>query len=277
MSTVQPNPDESQLESGADFGPPIGGLIVYRKSQQADSFCTARNRPLLRAVNTDTRQVVFFRPRCGTWTCPSCAKKNAARAVLRAVNGVEVLTQAGCDFDFVTVTSHEKLGPVASLAVLPKAWNKLNTRIKRAVDAQRTPQYFAIPEQHSDGRWHMHAIVSFHLPRRWWKDNARACGLGYQSDAQEVKSIGGVAAYVAKYQVKMLQNSNLPKHLRRIRHSHGWPALPTLPSPTGWNFSKVEEKLSLQDAVTSFQKRGYATVLADEDSSWDWIEHFTGL
>lgn len=268
MSIVQPKTVENQPPQAPFFVPPQGGLIVYRKSQQNSSFCIARNRPLLKAVNHAAKQAVLFRAGCGTWGCPYCGQKNAQKAVFNAVHGSEVLIEQGAKIDFLTVTSHEKLDAAASLAVLPLAWNKLNRRIKRAA---HSCEYFAIPEQHKNGRWHLHAMISANLPKKWWKDNARACGLGYQSDVQEVHSLGGVAYYVAKYQTKLLQQANLPKNFRRIRHSNGWPALPEPAPLIGWQFFLVPRDIPENHEIDSYTHLGYTVVMADETSSWDWL------
>lgn len=270
MFTLQPDGDKSQPSQSPVFQSPEGGLIVYRGFQQ-NSECSAPNRPLIKAVNRASKQVILFHPRCKSWRCPACAAVNAQKAVLRAVNGSEVLIAQGFKIDFVTVTSHEKLDAAASLAVLPLAWNKLNIRIKRAA---QTALYFAIPEQHADGRWHLHAMTTAILSKKWWKDNARTCGLGYQSDVQEVKSLGGVAYYVAKYVGKTLQNSNLPANFKRLRHSHSWPELPVMGELPGWEFLPVQRDIPVQHEVDVYQHMGFTVVMADEKSSWDWIEHW---
>jgi len=269
MSTVHQNADENQASEAPDFLSPEGGLILYR-TIQPNSGCISANRPLLKAVNHASKQTVLFRPACKMWNCPHCGAKNAQKAVLTGLKGFKVFSDAGLKIDFVTVTSHEKLDAAASLAVLPLAWNKLNRRIKRA--AQVAPEYFAIPEQHADGRWHLHALTTARLPKKWWKDNARACGLGYQSDVKEVTAAGGVAAYIAKYQGKMLQSTNIPKGFRRVRASKGWPDLPPLPQSENWAFFSVPRDVPMSHEVESYQAMGYAVILADENSSWDWLE-----
>lgn len=271
MSTIDPNSDESQSENAPFFMSPAGGLIVYRITQPNSPICSALNRPLLKGINHITKQVVLFHPRCKSWRCPACASINAQKATLRALNGAELLIAGGSKMDFLTVTSHEKLSPASSLAVLPKAWNKLNRRVKRVSTA---PEYLAIPEQHKDGRWHLHALISVKLPRKWWKDNARACGLGYQSDVKEVQSLGGVAYYVAKYVSKTLENPNLPAHFRRIRPSAGWPKLPAMPENPDWQFMIVPKDVPMNFEAETYQHMGYTVVLADAASAWDWIEHF---
>lgn len=248
------------------FPSPEGGLILYRLIQQ--DGCQAINRPMLRMINHELGQAVYFRPLCKSWTCPYCAPRRAWMWRKRAEYGSGVLVGTG-GLDFVTVTSHEKLDAAASLAVLPHAWNKLNIRIKRAWDS---PEYFAVPEQHQDGRWHLHVIVTARLKKKWWKDNARACGLGYQSDVQEVGDVGGVGNYVTKYLTKTLQNSNLPKGFRRVRLSRGWPSLPSREFGD-WEFKKLGELDAVNDEIAYLRKTGFTVILADGSSSWDWVEN----
>ena len=272
MSTIDAIDDLSQDFSGEFSSSPNGGLILIRITQQKRE-CTAPNRPLLKAVSIDKKTVVFFHPRCGMWNCPACGEINAYKAVRRAAIGEQVIIDAGMKLDFITVTSHEKLTPTASLAVLPKAWNKLNIRIKRELTGL-TIEYFTVPEQHKDGRWHMHGLTTAKLPRKWWKDNARECGLGYQSDVQEVSDLGGVAPYIGKYMTKMLQNTNLPKHFRRIRTSKGWPKLPNVEPLEGWQVMTIPHEASLQSETDTYQAAGITCVIADEISSWDYMKNW---
>ncbi len=185
-----------------------------------------------------------------------------------ARHGTEVLLQRGIHVDFLTVTSHEKLGAAGSRAVLSSAWHKLARRVMHASD---THEYFLVPEQHQDGRWHIHAIITAKLPKRWWKDNARACGFGYQSDVQEVQSLGGVHFYATKYLTKTLQNSNLPRGFRRVRVSQGWPDLPELPSPTGWIFVMLERDRALSWDVEAYQREGFSVAITDENVAWEIV------
>lgn len=252
------------------FPSPEGGLILYRLIVR--DGCQAENRPMLRAVNSTLGQAVYFRPLCKSWNCPYCAPRRAWMWRKRAEYGSDVLTTVG-GLDFVTVTSHEKLSAAASLAVLPKAWHKLYFRLRRRAE---TVEYFAVPEQHKSGRWHLHVIVTARLKKKWWKDNARACGLGYQSDVQEVADSGGVGNYVTKYLTKTLQNSNLPKGFRRVRLSHGWPSLPGREFGD-WEFAKLGELDAVNDEVAYLQKRGFTVILADGSSSWDWLENMADV
>lgn len=273
MSTILHKDGESQPSQSSFFQSPAGGLSIYRTIQQ-NELCKAPKRPTLRAVNHTTKQVIFFQPACGSWNCPACALTNSKKAILRALKGYSELSAQNIKIDFLTLTSHEKLNAQASYHVLPKAWNKLNIRIKRA---SQQNDYFIVPEQHKNGRWHVHGMTTANLPKKWWKDNARECGLGYKSDVSEVVAVGSVAGYVAKYTGKMIQNSNFPKGARRLRMSHTWPELPPLSPPPGWQFSTLDRKKVMGDEIGVLTATGYTVVLADEKSSWHWIELFGGV
>lgn len=268
MSSLSQNPDDCQPSDDLSFLSAESGLIIYRVIQQ-DS-CVAPRRPILRAVNSTLQQVVFFRPLCKSWNCPYCAPRRATMWQIRAVTGVQVFRDLGRPVDFVTVTSHEKLSASASQAVLGSAWNKLRTRLSR--DGGDDVEYFAVPEQHKNGRWHLHAIVTVQLKKRWWKDNARECGFGFQSDVQEVKSLGGVGSYVSKYLTKSLEIENAPRRFRRVRLSHGWPEQPKYEKP-GWEFSKLPGDRPLNDAVRAYREARFTVVMSDGTAAWDWLEN----
>lgn len=265
-TTLNLNWSQSPDQLPPGFQSPAGGLIIYRVTQQG---CTTPNRPYLKGVNQTTKQVLFFQPDCKSWSCPHCAEIRKKRWQWRATNGVTLFLVDNREIDFVTVTSHEKLTPAGSVAVLGGAWNKLNRRVKRASENH---DYLLVPEFHKSGKVHIHLLTTAVLKKKWWKDNARACGFGYQSDVQEVASLGGVSAYVAKYLTKMLQNSNLPKHFRRVRTSNGWPKLPELPPHPDWQFSLVKPDIPLAFIEKTYVAQGYRVVLADGISAWDWIE-----
>jgi len=267
MSTVPPISVESQRsENPPGISPGNPGLILI---QSNSSKCTTPNRPFLKGVNQSTRQVILFQPDCKTWACPHCAEIRAARWRTRALRGVMAFQDTGTPIDFVTVTSHENLGASASLSVLGSAWKKLHWRIGAAADRA---DYYLVPEFHQDGRVHLHLLTTAMLKKKWWKDNARSCGFGYQSDVQEVAALGSVAAYVTKYLGKMLQKTNLPKHFRRVRTSRGWPKLPDLPENPDWRFSLVPREATLQAEQVHYQVLGYTVVVTDSSTAWDWIE-----
>jgi len=247
--------------------PAEGGLTLLRKSQQG---CQTAGRPMMRARNPLNGTCIFFQVACKTWGCPACAERNAMRTVLHAVHGSNALMKRGEKLEFLTITSHEKLDEKGSFYVLPIAWNKLNRRIKRAT-SNPNPAYFGVPEQHSDGRWHFHAVVNFALKPRWFKDNARECGLGYEVDVETIEDVGKVSFYISKYMGKQLMAARRYKSLRRVRHSNNWEKLPETPLPMGWEFKIIEQKQTLQQEVSDAQHAGYHVILADEFSSWDIV------
>jgi len=258
----------SNLDAGQEVfsQSPEGGLILYRISGR--ETCQTPRRPLLKAIHSGWQEVVYFHPSCGCYSCPACAENLKFRWSLAAQYGVDELLNRHVPVDFLTVTSHEKLNSAGSRAVLAKAWPVLRKRMQRVAADH---EYFLVPEQHKDGRWHIHAIVTANLKKKWWKDNARECGFGYQSDVKEVQSGGGAGAYVSKYIGKTLQSSNLPKHHRRVRLSRGWPRMPKLPPPDGWEFSTLAQDTSLQWDATQYQNAGFQVVIADPRSAWDWV------
>lgn len=271
MSTIEPIDVESQSQNPSFFQSPEGGLILIRTTEQ-DLDCLDTKRPLLKAANSGSKQVVFFRPFCKRWDCPVCGPKNAYKARLRALVGYQTFLDLGHKMSFLTLTPHEKLTSAASIPVMASAWVKLNRRIKRA---SQHHNYFLIPELHQSGKLHFHALTDAALKKKWWKDNGRACGMGYQNDLQEVKEAGGVGGYLTKYLAKTLQNSNFPKGFRRIRASKDWPALPELEKPAGWEFVALRPNDSREEQASFFQRAGYTVVFADENSSWAWIDLWT--
>lgn len=233
-------------------------------------FCQAPRRPYLKGVNQVTKQVIIFQPRCKSWSCPACSEINKGLWAVRAFHASEVIETTHGTPDFLTITSHEKLQAKASLFVWPKAWSKLSMRARRKASSF---QYLLIPEQHKDGRLHVHAIETSNLGERWWKTNARECGLGFMVEEEKVRTPAGAAWYVAKYLTKSLQADVWPKNFRRVRTSQQWPKLPEAPLPENWLFEPLarDEKLSL--VVSVFERDGYDVLLLDHREAWEAIKY----
>jgi hypothetical protein len=160
---------------------------------------------------------------CDCWRCPECAKKLAAKWSLRAEIGARKLVNEGATLDFITLTSHEKNRTFeASAAVWADAWHKLHHRLNKRAEVR---EYLMIPERHKSGALHLHALWTFGVSRRWLKDNARACGLGYQADVKHVTEARFAVRYVTKYVAKSL-GENTPAHFRRVRVSANWADIP---------------------------------------------------
>lgn len=166
-------------------------------------------------------RAVVFRPRCKMWSCPVCGKANAWLWSFRANHGAHQLHESGRSLSFLTITSSNKITGEQSWWVAPRAWMKLQARIRREFGAY---QYFLVPEVQERGHVHYHGIFDIALSTRWLKDNAAACGFGFMDDAKEVWSEGGVTGYVVKYLTKSLDHK-MPPRTRRARTSRNWPKL----------------------------------------------------
>jgi hypothetical protein len=227
-------------------------------------FCETPRRPILRATSYDPPLALYFKPRCKLWSCPYCARQNAKGWALRAKMAGDDWTVRYEQLAFVTLTSHERLGPAASLAVLPSAWGALSARLRRYTPGIK---YLMIPERHQSGRVHLHAITSAPIGTRWWKDNARSCGMGYQDHEDVVKNGWGAWYYTLKYLLKGVTTGDWPKGFRRVRTSRHFPQLPPGEYP-GWQFSKLQAEISLADEMRGQAAQGLTTILLDERVAW---------
>lgn len=231
--------------------------------------CETRNRPFLKARNEKEKYVILFRPRCKMWKCPACAQINQRLWAARAHTGARHYHEMGRQLRFLTLTSHEKLDAEGTLAVWPKAWKKLHTRANREGGKGG---YMMIPERHKNERLHMHAIVTWDMGTRWWKDNARASGLGYMAESVEIAHAGGAANYVTKYIAKTLQDLKWPPKWRRARTSRDWPKLPEPEDKQDWKFSKLQDDAILDEEVLRWQTSMYRVIVLDHIEAWEVIE-----
>lgn len=193
---------------------------------RTDEPCTAKNRVMLWSYGKETGLIYIYRPGCGTWGCTGCRKRLQRYWTLRISKHVEGGVSKGEHWQFVTLTSHEKLKTMeATVAVWPDAWGKLYQRLKRNNGGKI--QYVLVPEFHQNGRMHAHMLTETYIKKRWWKTNARECGLGYQAEVEDIVENGSSAAwYISKYLGKDMDEGNWPHGFRRVRTSRGWPDLP---------------------------------------------------
>lgn len=184
--------------------------------------CTTPNRPWMFG-KVNAKQWILVRPDCGLWSCPYCAEKMARRWIFRIKTACALWKKQGLPVSFITLTSHRKLKTRdATIKVLPSAWNKLQARARRANEYDFF--YVLVPEQHQDGRVHMHLLATNSLPERWYKDTCASCGLGYQVKVIPIENEGQAAGYVAKYLLKASQDE-WPKGFRRVRTSQNFPEI----------------------------------------------------
>ena len=205
----------------------------------ATTECTTYYRPVLKAYNETENLIYLYQPRCKMWACPYCAAINRSYWCKRAVAGIEHYRQQGVDgWTFVTITSHEKNKTLGKcLFVWPKGWAKLSSRIRYH---HKGIKYLLIPEQHQDGRLHIHALASHGITTRFLKDNARACGLGYMGESEALGDARYAGYYCAKYLGKQTEIADWPGNFRRIRSSQKWPHPPDNDTWDGlevdWNY-----------------------------------------
>lgn len=231
--------------------------------------CEGKNRPIMLAISHAFHKVLVFQPACKQWSCPACAEVNRKRWAVRAFHGYEQLESEGLVSRFLTLTSHEKLTPEESLWVWPKAWSVLGQRARRT--AERF-EYLMIPERHKNGKIHIHALETSLLDTRWWKDNGRACGLGYIAEAEAIKNPQQAAWYVSKYIGKQLGETSWPKGFRRVRTSRGWPKTPEQPQHTDWEFRMMQRGAALIETVSRYDTAGYTTLHLDHAAAWVYVD-----
>lgn len=259
------------LEANFLYSPPgISGGLIYIEQLAAKVECKTPNRPWMVAKNDNTKMAIFFHPTCKLWACAYCARINANRWILRGVLGCQTLLANGSSTQFVTITAHERLTAAQSFRVFPLAWPKLYRRYKRAVACDDRKAFIAVPErQPKSGKHHCHMIITGGLSKKWWKDNARACGLGYQSDVTEAHL--GVAGYLGKYLGKTL-DEKWPKGTRRVNTSRSWPKLPDLPHAAGWNFATHGTDEQLSPVLGVLSVNGYTVIGSTTASAWALLD-----
>lgn len=232
--------------------------------------CETRNRPIIAAVSPTNKLAVLFRPRCKLWSCPYCAEVNRKLWTVRAYAGSEALISEGWEMKFVTMTSHEKLEARQTWYVWPLAWKKLSTRIARAQGPGH--QYLMVPEQHQDGRLHMHAIATWSINQGWLKDNARESGLGYMAEIEDLESPQHSAWYVAKYLGKQLTMLSWPAGWRHVRTSRGWPKMANQETHL-WFFDSIGRE-SAQGRAERYRERGFAVLVLPHNLAWEIVNEF---
>jgi len=192
---------------------------------------------------------------------------------LRAYHGAAVLAEGRSEnqyklITFLTITSSAKLGAESSVRVFSSAWNNL---LRRARHSGSQGQYLLVPERHKDGRVHAHAVSTFNLGTRWWKDNAAEIGLGYMAEEEEARTPGGAALYVSKYLTKSIGVTDWPRYWRRIRSSRKWPKLPEREEPEGWRWQPMQTTDALDVAVARLEHGGYEVVLLNHAEAWQYV------
>lgn len=214
--------------------------IIRLHEYALETECVAENRPYITGVGNDAKVALLLRPDCKRWNCPHCAAKNARRWIARIINHVN--TKPDATWQMFTLTAHESWrGEYASVKNLRHGWKRLYNRMRDKFGVQ---DYAKVWERHADGTLHLHGLICDEIGdgvywlednpphrimnKRWLKNNARSCGMGYQVDLHVVDNAGQVAGYISKYFMKSESIGAMPKDLRRIEVSRDWTKLPDL-------------------------------------------------
>lgn len=225
-------------------------------------YCPNMQAPYLFADNSEKSERYILKARCKLWSCPYCAKVNAFQHKIRILNGINELRNSGTEFSFVTVTSHEKLQTAEQcLRVWRNAWRKLRERLRRIQQASTGDDlvFVITTEVHKSGRLHWHLICNHHVSTRWWKNNARECGLGYQAKSVKLDNAIQGANYITKYLTKSIAETAYPKKMRRIVYSQTFPDKPR--PNTEYNWEILDPKTSIIDCIEEAYSKQFSAFL----------------
>lgn len=121
-------------------------------------YCT-NFRAFLYARDTGSGDGLLARARCKQWTCTYCASINRKQWRYRIGYAADVLEIDA--WSFITITAHSSTRGVLSLENLRAHWDALLKRMRRQYG--KFP-YIRVYEKHSDGSYHVHALLGFHFP-----------------------------------------------------------------------------------------------------------------
>jgi len=242
---------------------PRSGLSFIEQLQiSASKQCTKNNVPYLVGVNENAKICLLTKSSCKQWNCETCAARNARTWIAKVINGINRL---GGEWSFLTLTSHAKWRGQKSVVNLREGWKKFYNRLLAAQGKSAEAIFYTkVWEQHEDGTFHLHILISLYLSQRWAKDSAARVGLGYQAEWHKVDNAGQVAGYISKYTLKnatIVRNGiAIPKGLRRIETSHKWPVLPKKHpyEDLGW-IVKFERDEQLHTAQV-YNNRGFQVI-----------------
>lgn len=226
----------------------------------------------------EDKRALVVRANCDMWECEECAKRKQSQWVARAILGCKEMSSNGTEPRFVTITIAEWYKNSAeAIASFPRAWGKLYARLKR-----KNPQLMyllTVEFGAKTGHMHAHFLTDAQQKKRWYKDNARACGMGYQAEVEGVENEGKAAAYVSKYIGKSLSGHALPRKFRRVRCSQNWTPLAQLElgersGNADWLVCNTID--SLWYATEECQRQDFRMIVADTGEYFDYAEACEG-
>lgn len=237
---VSANEDSSIGQKNDFVVIPHSGLSFIEQLQISCSKpCTKTNTPYLIGVNQNEHKALLTKAACKCWDCETCAARSTRVWIACVINGCNKLDT---EWSFLTLTAHKSKRGKNSVDSLRQGWKKFYNRILAQLEkSAKNLFYVRVWEQHKDGSFHLHILISVCFGTRWAKDNAAECGLGYMAEWHKVDNAGMVAGYIAKYSLK---NSTIarggvawPKGLRRVEKSRNWPKLGKKEANLEWSWN----------------------------------------
>lgn len=240
----------------------VGLTFIEQLQMLSKNPCTKESTPYLLGVNENEHKTILSKAACKCWDCETCGARNARLWIARILNGINSL---GFSLSFLTLTSHRRHRKQRSLACLRQGWKKLYNRIIAKLGKTAKSLYMVrVWEQHKDGSFHLHVLISVNFGTRWAKNNARACGMGHQADWRDIENAGMVAGYVAKYTLKNSTTTRggvkWPKGLRRVEVSRNWPKLPDMEIVSGYNWIIKETRLGQLMSAVNWRDVGFQLI-----------------
>lgn len=261
--SIVPDDNQESMSQVANLLSREAGLTFIEQLQIVSTKpCTKLNTPYLIGTNVNEQKTVLSKAACKMWDCETCGARNTRSWIACLLNGY---SQLAFPLSFLTLTSHRRKRKKSSVACLRQGWKKLYNRILAKLKKSGENLYFCrIWEQHKDGSFHLHVLISCNFGTRWAKNNARACGMGHQADWRNVDNAGMAVGYVAKYSLK---NSTIarggvkwPKGLRRIEVSRNWPKLPEMDTMSGYKWSITTEREHQLHVACNLAYMGYQVI-----------------
>jgi len=99
-------------------------------------------------------------------------------------------------------------------------------------------------------------ITSADIETRWYKDNARACGLGYEADVVAILAGVECGGYMIKYLTKAIAVIGWPKYWRRVNTSRKWPKPEEPETPYDWS-NLGDDVLRVKFSMTMYEQAGW--------------------
>lgn len=229
----------------ADFALVPKGLSFIEQLQiSCSNPCTKITTPYLIGVSKNERKAILTKAACKCWDCETCAARNTKTWIACIINGCNKLD---IKWSFLTLTANQFMRGKKSIVSLREGWKKFYNRILAKLEKNAQNLFFVrVWEQHKNGTFHLHILISVYFGTRWAKTNAIECGMGYMAEWHEVDNAGMVAGYIAKYSLK---NASIarggiawPKGLRRIEKSRNWPNLPKKEANLEWDWNVVHNR-----------------------------------